>query len=142
MLWSELDAAASLGELETSRRLAAFVLVTPRSGAPPLLPLFVYNVLPILIARIDQQSGDTNTSVDLLATIVSTALSAALHLEWALQTVCNEHKSMLGQPSAMIARKLAADLRIQRTSSNTSAAILQRLSASSAFVTNFPVFAL
>ncbi|KAG6334298.1 hypothetical protein ID866_4795 [Astraeus odoratus] len=140
LFWSELGIAAGRGEIETCRRLATFLLVTPKSGVPPLLPLFVYNVLPILIARTDQQAGDSNMSTDLLVTVVSTALSAALHLEWAIQTVCNEHRSLLGQPSAMIARKLASDLRAQRASSNTSAAILQRLSASSAFVTNFPVF--
>ncbi|KAL4071001.1 mediator complex subunit Med5-domain-containing protein [Scleroderma citrinum] len=140
LFWSELAIAASLGEIETCRRLATFVLVTPRAGASPLLPQFIYNVLPVLIAGTDQQTGDMNMSIDLLVTVASTALSAALHLEWAIQTVCNEHRSMLGQPSAMIARKLASDLRTQRSSSNTSAAMLQRLSASSTFVTNFPVF--
>lgn len=140
LFWSELTVAASLGEIETCRRLATFVLVTPRAGTPPLLPQFMYNVLPVLIVRTDQQTGDTNMNIDLLVTVASTTLSAALHLEWAIQTVCNEHRSMLGQPSAMIARKLASDLRTQKSNSNTSAAILQRLSTSSTFVTNFPVF--
>ncbi|KIM67250.1 hypothetical protein SCLCIDRAFT_109053 [Scleroderma citrinum Foug A] len=140
LFWSELAVAASLGEIETCRRLATFVLVTPRAGAPPLLPQFMYNVLPVLIMRTDQQTGDTNMSIDLLVAVTSTALSAALHVEWAIQTVCNEHKSMLGQPSAMIARKLASDLRTQKSSSNTSATMLQRLSTSTTFVTNFPVF--
>ncbi|KAI6047573.1 mediator complex subunit Med5-domain-containing protein [Pisolithus marmoratus] len=141
LFWSELCAAASLGEIETCRRLATFVLVTPRSGAPPLLPLFVHNVLPILIARIDQQTGDVNTIIDLMITVVSTVLSAALHLEWAIQTVCGEQKAMTGQTSAMIARKLASDLRVQKISSQTSAVMLQRLSGLSTFITNFPVFA-
>lgn len=140
LVWSELCAAASLGEIETCRRLATFVLVTPRSGAPPLLPLFVHNVLPILIARIDQQTSDVNASIDLMVTIVSTVLSAALHLEWAIQTVCSEQKAMAGQTSAMIARKLASDLRAQKTSSQTSAVMLQRLSSLSTFIANFPVF--
>ncbi|KAI6162252.1 mediator complex subunit Med5-domain-containing protein [Pisolithus thermaeus] len=140
LFWSELCVAANLGEIETCRRLATFVLVTPRSGAPPLLPLFVHNVLPIMIARIDQQTGDANTNIDLMVTIVSTILSAALHLEWAIQTVCSEQKVIAGQTSAMIARKLASDLRAQKTNSQTSAVILQRLSGVPTFTANFPVF--
>ncbi|KAF9242868.1 hypothetical protein BU15DRAFT_86664 [Melanogaster broomeanus] len=104
-------------ELETCRRLSTFVLVTPRAGVPPLLPLFVYNVLPLLIAAVDQQQGgDTN--------------------------VCNEHNSVLGQPSAVLARKLAADLRARRATSTTSGTMLQRLAASPPFVANFPAFML
>ncbi|KAF9229359.1 hypothetical protein BS17DRAFT_771335 [Gyrodon lividus] len=143
LLWSELCIAASLGEMETCRRLATFVLITPRSNVPPLLPLFVYNVLPVLIAAVDQQQGgDTSMNTELLVMVVSTALSAAFHLEWALQTVCNEHSSVLGQASAILARKLAADLRARRTTSVTSGSILQRLGASPPFVANFPVFML
>ncbi|KAI6031767.1 mediator complex subunit Med5-domain-containing protein [Pisolithus microcarpus] len=130
LFWSELRV----------RRLATFVLVTPRSSAPPLLPLFVHNVLPILIARIDQQPGDANTNIDLMVTTVSTVLSAALHLEWAIQTVCSEQKAIAGQTSAMIARKLASDLRAQRLNSQTSAMMLQRLSGMPTFIANFPVF--
>lgn len=140
LFWSELCVAANLGEIETCRRLATFVLVTPRSGAPPLLPLFVHNVLPVLIARIDQQTGDANTNIDLMVTIASTILSAALHLEWAIQTVCSEQKVIAGQTSAMIARKLASDLRAQKTNSRTSAVMLQRLSGVPTFIANFPVF--
>ncbi|KAF8843987.1 hypothetical protein BDN67DRAFT_1066405 [Paxillus ammoniavirescens] len=141
LLWSELCVAASHGEMETCRRLATFVLITPRSGVPPLLPLFVYNVLPILIAAVDQQGGDTSMNTELLVMIISTSLSAALHLEWALQTLCNEH-TVLGQASAVLARKLAADLHARRASSITSGTILQRLGASPAFVANYPVFIL
>ncbi|KAI6132767.1 mediator complex subunit Med5-domain-containing protein [Pisolithus croceorrhizus] len=121
LFWSELCVAANLGEIETCRRLATFVLVTPRSGAPPLLPLFVHNVLPVLIARIDQQTGDANTNIDLM-------------------TVCSEQKVIAGQTSAMIARKLASDLRAQKTNSRTSAVMLQRLSGVPTFIANFPVF--
>ncbi|KIJ21680.1 hypothetical protein PAXINDRAFT_105041 [Paxillus involutus ATCC 200175] len=141
LLWSELCDAASLGEMETCRRLATFVLITPRSGAPPLLPLFVYNVLPLLIAAVDQQGGDASMNTELLVMIISTSLSAALHLEWALQTLCNEH-TVLGQASAVLARKLAADLHARRANSITSGTILQRLGASPAFVANYPVFIL
>ncbi|KIK93655.1 hypothetical protein PAXRUDRAFT_144629 [Paxillus rubicundulus Ve08.2h10] len=141
LLWSELCVAASLGEMETCRRLATFVLITPRSGVPPLLPLFVYNVLPVLIAAVDQQGDDTNMNTELLVMIISTSLSAALHLEWALQTLCNEHV-VLGQASAVLARKLAADLHARSANSITSGTILQRLGASPAFVANYPVFIL
>ncbi|KAH7883678.1 mediator complex subunit Med5-domain-containing protein [Phlebopus sp. FC_14] len=140
LLWSELGIAASLGEMEACRRLATFVLVTPRSGVPPLLPLFVYNVLPVLTVAIDQQGGDTDVNTELLTLVISTALSAAFHLEWALQAVCNDEKYVLGQPSATIARKLAADLRTRKVGSSTSTALLHRLCSSPPFVSNFPVF--
>ncbi|KAG1757493.1 mediator complex subunit Med5-domain-containing protein [Suillus lakei] len=143
LLWSELSVASSLGEMETCRRLATFVLAVPRqlSSAPPLLPIFMYNVLPYLVAAIDQQqAAEKGMNTQLLVTIISSALTAALHIEWAVQTVCEEQRFVLGQPSAAVARRLAADLRAQKNSSSTSATILQRLGSSSAFVTNFPVF--
>lgn len=140
LLWTELCVAASLGETETCRRIMTFVLVVPRAGVPPLLPLFTYNVLPQLIAAVDQQGGDTSVHTELLATIIAGALSGALHLEWALQTICNEHTTLLGQASGVLARKLAADLRTRKTTSSTSRTILEHLSTSSPFAANFPVF--
>ncbi|KAH0838360.1 mediator complex subunit Med5-domain-containing protein [Lanmaoa asiatica] len=140
LLWSELCVAASLGETETCRRIMTFVLVVPRSGVPPLLPLFMYNVLPQLIAAVDQQGSDTSVRTELLATIIAGALSSALHLEWALQTMCNEHTTRLGQASAVLGRRLAADLRTRKANSSTSKTILERLSTSSPFAANFPVF--
>lgn len=140
LLWTELCVAANLGETETCRRIMTFVLVVPRSGVPPLLPLFMYNVLPQLIAAVDQQGGDTSVSTELLATIIAGALSCALHLEWALQTMCNDHTARLGQASAVLARKLATDLRTRKATSSTSRIILERLGTSSPFAANFPVF--
>ena len=140
LLWTELCVAASLGETETCRRIMTFVLAVPLAGVPPLLPLFMYNVLPQLIAAVDQQGGDTSVNTELLATIISGALSGALHLERALQTICNEHTTLLGQASAVLARKLAADLRTRKTTSRTSRTILERLATSSPFAANFPVF--
>ncbi|KAG9314425.1 hypothetical protein JVU11DRAFT_5222 [Chiua virens] len=140
LLWTELCVAANLGETETCRRVMTFVLVVPRSGVPPLLPLFTYNVLPQLIATVDQQGGDTSVITELLATIIAGALSIALHLEWAMQTMCNEHATLLGQASAVMARKLAADLRARKATSSTSKTILERLGTSSPFAANFPVF--
>ena len=140
LLWTELCVAANLGEMETCRRIMTFVLVVPRAGVPSLLPLFMYNVLPQLIAAVDQQGGDTSVNTELLATIIAGALSSALHLERALQTICNEHTPPLGQGSAVLARKLATDLRTRKTTSSTSRTILERLGTSSPFAANFPVF--
>ena len=119
---------------------STFVLVVPRAGVPPLLPLFMYNVLPQLIAAVNQQGGDTSVNTELLATIIAGALSSALHLERTLQTICNEHTPSLGQGSAVLAKKLAADLRTRKTASSTSRIILERLGTSSPFAANFPVF--
>lgn len=140
LLWSELCVAASLGETETCRRIMTFVLVVPRSGVPPLLPLFMYNILPRLITAVDKQAGDTSMNTELLATIIAGALSNALHLEWALQTMCNEHTTLQGQASAVLARKLAVDLRTRKTTSRTSRTILERLGTLTPFAANFPVF--
>jgi mediator of RNA polymerase II transcription subunit 5 len=143
LLWSELSVASSLGDMETCKRLATFVLAVPRqlSSAPPLLPIFMYNVLPSLIAAIDQQPAtEKGMNTQLLVTIVSSTLTAALHIEWAVQTVCEEQHFVLGQPSAAVARRVATNLRAQKNSSSTSATILQRLGSSPTFVTNFPVF--
>lgn len=129
--------------MEICKRLATFVLAVPRqlSSAPPLLPIFMYNVLPSLIATIDQQQAtEKSMNTQLLVTIISSTLTAALHIEWAVQTVCEEQRFVLGQPSAAVARRLATDLRAQKTSSSTSATILQRLGSCPVFVTNFPIF--
>ena len=78
-------------------------------------------------------------SVDLIVTIVSSVLTASLHMELALRSVPGEHKFVLAQPSAVMARRLAGDLRSKKHSP-TSSAIVQRLSSSQSFVANFPVF--
>lgn len=141
LLWSELSVAASLGQLEDCRRMATFIfMVLPRSPSTPrLLPLFIHNALPSLIAAIDlQQSQEQAMNVELMVATVSSVLSAALHLEWAVHRVCGD-KDVLGPSSMSLARKLAEDLR-RRRHSRTSALIAQRLSASPSFVANFPVF--
>lgn len=137
-LWTELCVAASMGETETCTRLATFVLTTPRSSSPPLLPLFLHNVLPSIIANIDhQQPHEQSMSVELLVAIISSVLTAALHLEWALRSVCNEERHVLGQASAAMARRLAGDLR-GRKNSPTGHSIAQRLASSQSFTANFP----
>jgi mediator of RNA polymerase II transcription subunit 5 len=140
LLWSELSVAASLGQMEDSRRMATFILVVlPRSPSTPrLLPLFFHIILPSLITTIDQQPQEHAMDIELMVAIVSSVLTAALHLEWAMHVVCQD-KYVLSPSSTSIARKLAEDLR-GRKDSHTSAVVVQRLAASPSFVANFPVF--
>ncbi|PFH54543.1 hypothetical protein AMATHDRAFT_135078 [Amanita thiersii Skay4041] len=141
VLWSEAVEAASVGESESCRRITTFILTMPRCATtPPLLPIFVHLLIPVLITRIDKlPSSEQTTSTELLISIISSTLTAALHLEWAVQTVSSEHRTLLGQTSAAMARRLAADLRGHK-SNQVGSAIMQRLAASQTFVANFPVF--
>lgn len=141
LLWSELSIAAGLGQMEDCRRMATFILVVlPRSpNTPRLLPIFMHMTLPSLITTIDrQQSQEQAMNIELLVAIVSSVLTAALHMEWAAHMVC-DGKYVLGPPSMSLARKLAEDLRGENRS-RTSGLIAQRLTASPSFVANFPVF--
>jgi len=176
MLFSELSRAAlgmglvGVSETEAVRSLATFVLSFPRtwaSSSPPLLPLFVHVVVPKLIATVDQQPpNEKSVNTELLASMLSSALTSALQVELALQTVRGLNSTdvpVLGQPIASMARRLATTLRSLSHSStekilgkniigshpsqvttagasSAAAAILQRLTASSIFVTNFPTF--
>jgi mediator of RNA polymerase II transcription subunit 5 len=128
-------------ETETVKRLATFVLATPRSSeSPPLLPIFLHIVLPSLISNIDaQQPAEQNVTADVLVTIISSALTAAAHLDWAVRTISGEHKPILGQHSPAMVRQLAAELRIQRHK-HAGNLVAQKLSASQGFVSNFPLF--
>lgn len=141
LLWSELVVSASLGEMESCRRIATFVLTMPRAAStPPLLPIFLFIVSPTLIAAIDHlQPPEQTVNLELLVAIISSVLTAALHVELAIRSVMGEHSSVLGQPSAAIARRFAAELR-ERKNSHTSVTVLQRLASSQSFVANFPVF--
>jgi mediator of RNA polymerase II transcription subunit 5 len=136
-LWAELSTAASVGDMEACHRLAVFVLTMPRrlsakKQTPPLLPIFLHVVVPSLVPVIDkQQAPEQPRSLDLLVTIVSSVLTASLHLELV--------GFSLGYTTASIARRLAMDLR-SRPRSPTSVALTQRLSSSQSFVANFPVF--
>jgi len=95
--------------------------------------------LPLLIATIDrQQSQEHAMDIELMVAIVSSALTAALHLEWAICSICND-KYVLGTSCMSMARNLAADLR-GRYHSRTSVLIINRLAASPSFVANFPMF--
>ena len=76
-------------------------------------------------------------NIELLVTIISSVLTASLHLEWALHSVTGETRQVLGQSSAAMTRRFAGALRHR---SPTSEAIVQRLTSSPAFVANFPTF--
>ena len=160
ILWAEIQVAANMGEFEACRRIAIFVLTTPivdgksMTHHHPLLPIFLHVVLPGIIAEADrlQPQEEQTMRVDLIVAIVSSLLSSAMHLEWALRSVSipdqQQQQSgppsptvvpVLGQTSNGMARRLALDLRRNRTS-EVSKTILQRLAASHPFVANFPVF--
>lgn len=141
LMWWELSVPASLGQMERCQRIAIFILTMPRaSNMPPLLPIFLHIVLPSLIASIDrQQPSEQTMNVEFLVSIISSVLTASLHLEWGLRSVRDEHSDDLGQSSVAMARRLAADMRI-RKNSPTSQVITQRLSSSPSFIANFPMF--
>ncbi|KAF9569643.1 hypothetical protein CPC08DRAFT_701548 [Agrocybe pediades] len=140
LLWGELSVAASSGETETCRRIATFVLAVPQdSTIPPLLPIFMHFVLPALIATADRKQNPEQTmDTELLVSIVSSVLNAAVHLEWAMRGI-PDGRLALGQSSNAIARRLSLDLRRNRRSP-VSGIIFQRLSSSPSFVANFPAF--
>lgn len=136
--WLELNLSVKAGmTVDAIKPLAVFILATPRSThLPPLLPIFLHNVLPSIIDRADNpMTGD----LELLIAIASSSLMAALQLERALYTTGGEQVYPLGSSSSSMARRLAVDLRY-RKSSPKGKLIAQRLTSSQTFVTNFPVF--
>ncbi|XP_006454397.1 hypothetical protein AGABI2DRAFT_214397 [Agaricus bisporus var. bisporus H97] len=139
--WCEILIPGSMRETETVKRLATFVLAMPRSSeAPPLLPIFLHIVLPSLISNIDlQQPSEQSIAADVLATVISSALIAAAHLDWAVRTISGEHKPVLGQHSPALVRQLAAELRNARNR-QAGSLVAQKLAASQSFASNFPFF--
>lgn len=141
VLWNELLAAANMGQRESSRRIATFVLAIPHAPrSPPLLPIFLHVVAPALVAALENLSPqDQAVAMELLIAVVSSALTAALHLEWALHAACGERTMIMGQPAAIMARNFAADLR-REGYGPMSKMVLQRLASSTQFAKNFPMF--
>ncbi len=141
--WLQLNVATKTDAIaDAAKRLAVFVLATPRaSPTPPLLPIFLHNVLPSLIDKFDNPNlGPAMTGdLELLIAIASSSLMAALQLERALYTVNGEQVFPLGSSSSAMASRLALDLR-HRKSSSKGKLIAQRLTSSQTFVANFPVF--
>lgn len=142
ILWSQLTVASSVGQLDVCRRIATHVLSMPRSArSPPILPVFIHLALPGLIAAADRlMPNEQAVAVELLVAVISSALTAALYVEWALLSVCKEKQLVLGQPALTMARRLGSDLR-RRSTSFTSKSIVQRLTSNTPFMTNFPTFA-
>ncbi|KAJ7103448.1 mediator complex subunit Med5-domain-containing protein [Mycena belliarum] len=140
MLWSELLTPASLGEGDICTRIATFALTMPRPlGSPPLLAMFLNSLLPGLISSIDNRPvGEQTVAIELLASIVSSVLTASLHIDLAFPEVA---RPILGQSSIAMSRRVAADLQFRvKKYSSASKTILQRLGSSQSFVANFPVF--
>ncbi|KAJ6575197.1 mediator complex subunit Med5-domain-containing protein [Mycena capillaripes] len=140
LLWSELLTPANLGETDVCTRIATFALTIPRPlSSPPLLAMFLHILLPGLLTTIDnRQVGDQTVAIELLGSIVSSILTASLHLDLAFSEAS---RPVLGQPSIIMARRVAVDLRSRsKRHSHASKMILQRLGSSQAFVANFPVF--
>ncbi|KAI0375369.1 hypothetical protein BV20DRAFT_265653 [Pilatotrama ljubarskyi] len=139
--FAELSLAATMG-MEIPRRLATFVLTMPRTPrSPPLLPIFLHLVLPSLVASADGLPPTEQTiRVEFLVAVISSSLTSALHLEWAMLTTCGEERYVLGQSVTSMARRLAGDLR-RRGSGPSAGMIMQRLTAIQPFVANFPTFA-
>jgi len=136
-----MQVAANMGELEPCRRIATFAIASPQdSTVHPVLPIFLHIVLPSLVATTDmQQPPEQAMSVELLVAIISSVLNAALQLEWAMSSISTDDRLVLGQSSTGMARRLAVDLRRNRSSA-VSKMILKRLGSSPPFIANFPVF--
>ncbi|KAK7064160.1 mediator of RNA polymerase II transcription subunit 5 [Favolaschia claudopus] len=140
LLWSELLPTANLGESDICTRIATFALTMPRpSDSPPLLAMFLNILLPRLLTTIDsRQAGDQTVAIDLLGSIVSSVLTASLHLDLAFTEV---RRPVLGQPCTVMARRVASDLRSRaKMRGHASQMILQRLASSQSFVANFSIF--
>ncbi|CDO76644.1 hypothetical protein BN946_scf184868.g58 [Trametes cinnabarina] len=140
-IFHELFLTATM-EMDVPRRIATFVLTTPRPPrSPPLLPIFLHLVLPSLVAAAEGLSPTEQTiRAEFLVAVISSSLTAALHLEWAMLTTCGEERYVLGQSVTSMARRLAGDLK-RRGTGPTATMVLQRLSAMQPFVANFPTFA-
>ena len=142
ILWAELTVASSMGQLDVCRRIATYVLSMPRaSRSPPLIPLFLHLSLPNLISSADHLlAPEQALAVELLVAVITSTLTSALYVEWALLSVCKEKRLVLGQPALAMARRLSSDLR-HKADSPTSVSIVQRLTANAPFIANFPTFA-
>ncbi|KAI0051771.1 hypothetical protein FA95DRAFT_1534184 [Auriscalpium vulgare] len=143
LLWAQLSAAVGVHiNLDAAKCLAVFVLATPRTPrTPPLLPIFLHNMFPSLIDAIDEdkQRAAQSVAAELLVTVVASSVMSALYLERAVFAASRQQRHPLGESSIAMARRLAAELRL-RKSSPTAKLIAERLASSATFVASFPVF--
>lgn len=145
-LWQQCALAATMGDMEAPRRLVTFVLTAPRTPrAPPLLPVFLHLILPAVVAaadsgmRVGADQVPPAVTVEFAVAVASSALTGALHLEWAM-TAGGEERNVLGQSVASMARRLSGDLR-RRGNGTAARTVLERLAGMQPFVANFPTFA-
>ncbi|KIY50606.1 hypothetical protein FISHEDRAFT_38902, partial [Fistulina hepatica ATCC 64428] len=143
LLWTQLVTSTNTGDVDGARQVVVLTLAVPRTGALPLLPIFIHTVFPALIPSLEAQivsQSELMMKVELLVTIMSMSLELTLHVEKAFQnlTVGDRHV-VNGQSSMALARALSTFLRA-RKSSQICMTMLQRLSSSQRFVANFPVF--
>ncbi|KAI0313725.1 mediator complex subunit Med5-domain-containing protein [Amylostereum chailletii] len=143
LFWNAISIAPiSMGlQVDGIRRLAVYVLATPRTPrTPPLLPIFLHNVFPTILDVVDHQSSSSQSmGAELLVSVIASSIMAALHLERAITAINGEQGSPVGESSSSMARHLAGDLR-HRKNSPVAKLIAQRLASSRTFVASFPVF--
>lgn len=149
LLWTELEGAAQLGDMELSRRLATYILLCPPAevgpGAgrtPPLLPIFLTSGLQFIIARLDSLSPTEQTlGTELLVVVITSTLTGLLQFEWAMRAAAPNSTSETPsyRSSVAIGRRLAADMK--RSKSPSAGMVLQRITSSSSFIANFPMMA-
>jgi len=152
LLWEEASAAATnFSCQEIARRLFTNTLTFPQptESMPPLLPIFLHNVLPGIMGKVDAMipGPEQTVYIELLVAIISGSLTGAFHVEWAIRAVAGNNPSGSGvrgkvpatQLSSSIARRLAMDLK--KSNTPTANIVLQRLSSSQSFISNFPMMA-
>ena len=148
LLWTELESAAQLGDMELARRLATYILLCPPAevgpGAgrtPPLLPIFLTSGLQYILSRLDGLPPTEQTlGTELLVVVITSALTGLLQFEWAFRAVApntSAAETPSYRSSVAVGRRLAADLK--RSKSPSATMILQRMTSSPSFVANFPM---
>ena len=120
------------------------MLTAPRiARSPPLLPVFLHVVVHSIVAAADEagtrpEQRPPALTAELLVGVISSALTGASHLEWAL-TAGGEDRNVLRQSVASVARRLSGDLR-RRSSGGAARMVQEKLTAMQSFVANFPTF--
>lgn len=134
LLWDSLSLASSSGEHLPARQIGVFCLtaVLPKPH-PPLLPIFINNTLPSILANLNTQVQPAQFNhIELLGEMLAIALLRFLQFE----RVSQSHMDSGSRSSAQLARMLTSNL--ARSSSTAGPLVLQRLVSSTGFVSNFP----
>lgn len=150
ILWAEFQASSAdvAHDLDVFRRIAAHVLLSTAThshpGCPPLLPIFLHTFLPRKIAWVETMFGEQQTrSVELLAAIVSSSMTAAFHLERSLNSSNTTSPAVKTAALRLKTTNLAARLSqtLQLDTGHVAAMIRQRLAAVQSFAAMYPEFA-